>query len=170
MNRVKLACNDRLDQIQLVLFDFDGVFTDNKVYVSENGVETVCCWRGDGIGISKLKSAGIAAAIVSTEVNAVVSARANKLGVECHQGVIDKASKVREIASQKKLPLSQVAFVGNDVNDLPALNIVGFPIVVADAYPMSTEFEILVTEKHGGIGVVREVCELIVARKEKEGG
>jgi len=85
---------DLLSKVRLIFFDFDGVFTDNTVYVSQDGVETVRCWRSDGLGLTRLRKVGVQAFIISTETNPVVSARAHKLKLPCKQGVEDKAAGI----------------------------------------------------------------------------
>lgn len=153
-------------RVRLVAFDFDGVFTDDAVYVDQNGKETVRCLRKDGMGISLLRDAGIEAVIISTEENPVVSARAKKLKIRCIQGVRDKAVELNRIAVDKGIPLSHVAFVGNDVNDRGCLEVVGLPIIVRDAHPDVLALAKYRTKAKGGQGAVREVCDLIIkARK-----
>jgi 3-deoxy-D-manno-octulosonate 8-phosphate phosphatase (KDO 8-P phosphatase) len=151
------------DRVKLVVFDFDGVFTDNTVYVAQDGVEMVRCWRGDGLGLAKLRQAGIDAVILSTETNPVVSARARKLAVECVQGCVNKLAKLRTIAADACIRLEDVAFVGNDINDLACLEAVGVPIVVRDAHPDVIRPGWYRTKAAGGRGAVREVCDLIAA-------
>jgi YrbI family 3-deoxy-D-manno-octulosonate 8-phosphate phosphatase len=146
--------------MRLVAFDFDGVFTDNSVYVSEDGTESVRCSRSDGIGLRKLENLGIQTIIISTEVNPVVSVRSKKLNIKCMQGVEDKAKALLDIAKDMSLELSQMAFVGNDINDLPGLKIVGLPIVVQDALPDVLPYAKYRTETPGGYGAVREVCDM----------
>ena len=146
--------------MRLVAFDFDGVFTDNSVYVSEDGTESVRCSRSDGIGLRKLENLGIQTIIISTEVNPVVSVRSKKLNIKCMQGVEDKAKALLDIAKDMSLELSQMAFVGNDINDLPGLKIVGLPIVVQDALPDVLPYAKYCTETPGGYGAVREVCDM----------
>lgn len=147
-------------QVRLVAFDFDGVFTDNSVYVLQDGTEAVRCSRGDGIGLQKLRGLGIDTLIVSTETNPVVGARARKLGIECVQDVRDKGDAIEEIARERGLVLDQVAFVGNDINDLPCLTRVGLPVVVRDAHDDVVPFALYRTRRRGGHGAVREVCDL----------
>lgn len=151
----------RLRAIRLVVFDFDGVFTDNLVYVFEDGREAVRCSRADGFGLRRLEQAGIEAVILSSETNPVVSARARKLGVRCIQGCADKRSALEALARERDLHLGQVAFVGNDVNDLDCLTAVGMPIVVQDAQPDVIAAARYRTRARGGHGAVREICELI---------
>ena len=151
----------QLKSIELVGFDFDGVFTDNTVYIDENGKETVRCWRSDGLGLARLKDIGIKTYIISTEKNPVVSMRAKKLNISVTQGHEDKLPILKQIAKTNNLELRQIAYVGNDINDLSCLREVGFPIAVADAYPEVLKLAKYTTLKVGGNGAVREVCELI---------
>jgi 3-deoxy-D-manno-octulosonate 8-phosphate phosphatase (KDO 8-P phosphatase) len=150
-----------LRDVQLVAFDFDGVMTDNRVYVNEKGEESVACSRFDGLGLSRLRALGIPACIVSTEVNSVVARRAEKLKTDVTHGVEDKVVAVREYAARHGVSLEHTVFVGNDINDLPALRAVGIPIVVADAHPSVVGAASYVTERRGGQGAVREVCDII---------
>lgn len=150
-----------LCKIEIIIFDFDGVFTDNTVITSSDGVESVRCWRSDGLGISRLKEVGVRALIISTEKNAVVSQRARKLQIECRQGIDDKADCVRSMCDEASIPLDRVAFVGNDINDIPALQIAGAAFVVADAYPEARVYADFCLSKPGGYGAVRELCDMV---------
>lgn len=152
---------EMLAAVQLVAFDFDGVFTDNTVYVTQNGVESVRCWRSDGLGLARLKRLGVHLLIVSTEQNPVVTARASKLKVACRQGIEDKADAIKKISRELGVALEHVMFVGNDINDIPAFKSVGLPVSVADAYPEVLPHILMQTCKPGGYGAVREVCDLI---------
>lgn len=152
--------DDLIRNIRLVAFDFDGVFTDNMVYVFEDGREAVRCSRADGLGLSKLKRLGIHSAIISTETNPVVSARARKLNLRCVQGVEDKRAALESILREHNLTLEQAAFVGNDINDLPCLMAVALPIVVQDAHPDVLPYARYQTKARGGYGAVREICDL----------
>jgi YrbI family 3-deoxy-D-manno-octulosonate 8-phosphate phosphatase len=156
-----------LAAVRLVVFDFDGVFTDNTVYVSEDGTETVRCWRGDGLGLTALQQLGLQVLILSTEVNAVVSARSRKLRVECVQGCDDKRERLEAIVRERGLTMDQVAFVGNDVNDLGCLEAVRVPVVVGDAHPSVVSVARVRTERPGGRGAVREVCDLLIAAQSR---
>lgn len=147
--------------VQLVAFDFDGVFTDNAVYVFDDGTEAVRCFRGDGIGLNKLKKAGIETVIISTETNPVVTARSKKLGIRCIQGCNDKLNVLRSIAEQSGISLEYVAFVGNDINDLDCLKSVGLPVVVADSMEDVKPYAKVVLTNKGGNGAVREFCNMI---------
>lgn len=147
-------------KIRLIAFDFDGVFTDNAVYVSQEGIESVRCWRGDGLGLAKLAALNIEKIVISTEVNPVVTARTQKLKLRCIQGCEDKAQALREVMAEMQLEPGQVAFMGNDINDAACLQMVGLPIVVQDAHPDVIPMALYRTQIPGGYGAVREVCDL----------
>ncbi|MCI0400610.1 MAG: HAD hydrolase family protein [Gammaproteobacteria bacterium] len=161
------AGNESLDslvrlvqRVRLIAFDFDGVFTDNTVYVFEDGREAVRCHRSDGIGLSKLKRLGVDVVIVSTEANPVVMARSRKLGIECFQNANDKRGALAALLEKRGLSFQDVAFVGNDLNDLGCLQEVLLPIVVNNAHPDVLRYAKFRTEAPGGAGAVREVCDL----------
>lgn len=153
--------HERLLQIRGIAFDFDGVFTDNFVDVSDDGRETVRCSRADGIGLMRLRILGIQSVIISTEVNPVVGQRAQKLQMECVQAVVDKADALKRWATSKNIKLDQTIFLGNDVNDLPALKICGIAIGVRDSHPSIYPNIEFMTGRSGGQGAVREICDLI---------
>jgi 3-deoxy-D-manno-octulosonate 8-phosphate phosphatase (KDO 8-P phosphatase) len=147
--------------IKAIAFDFDGVFTNNKVYVNQFGIESVACSRSDGIGIKRLEELGIKMVIISTESNPVVSVRAKKIGIEVYQSVEDKSKALKLWSEKINVSLENIAFLGNDINDICAFSIVGFPIAVNDSF-----LEILTHTKYklksnGGEGAVRELCDLI---------
>ncbi len=154
-------------KIKLVIFDFDGVFTDNSVFVSQDGVETVKCNRSDGLGISRLKSLNIPCYIISSESNIVVSKRAKKLKIPVFQNVKDKAMTLTSLCNKLKINLENTMFVGNDINDIPALKIVGFPVAVFDAYDEILSHIVYKTKKAGGDGAVREICDIIFNELKK---
>jgi 3-deoxy-D-manno-octulosonate 8-phosphate phosphatase (KDO 8-P phosphatase) len=147
-------------KIRLVAFDFDGVFTDNMVYVMQDGSEAVRCNRSDGIGLQKLNKLGIETVIISTEANPVVSARAAKLKIRCFQNCEDKRKTLESLAQEMGISLAEIAFVGNDINDRSCLTCVGLPIVAHDAHPDVRSLARYRTNAHGGHGAVREVCDL----------
>ena len=152
-----------IQKIQLIAFDFDGVFTDNMVYTFEDGREAVRCSRSEGLGIQKLKDHGMDMVVISTEVNSVVAARCRKLGLPCIHGCENKLAALMEIAEQKNISLDHVAYVGNDINDIPCLRHVGFPVVVQDAHPDVLDLARFRTTRPGGHGAVREICDLFDA-------
>lgn len=148
--------------LSLVCLDFDGVLTPNRVQVDQNGIESVTCHRGDGWGIARLREAGIEVVVVSTEENPVVSARCKKLRIACEQGVRDKRALVAQMIAERGIEPARVAFVGNDVNDLGAMDEVGVPIAVADATEPARAAAVWVTSRIGGDGAVREVADQIL--------
>jgi 3-deoxy-D-manno-octulosonate 8-phosphate phosphatase (KDO 8-P phosphatase) len=150
----------RIHATRLVVFDFDGVFTDNTVYVFENGLEAVRCFRGDGLGLHKLAQLGLSTVIISTETNPVVTVRSRKLGLRCLQGCDDKWVALESLVQELGVSLAQVTYVGNDINDQPCLSRVGLPIVVQDAHPAVLPLARYQTRTRGGQGAVREVCDL----------
>jgi len=147
----------------LIVFDFDGVMTDNRVLVLEDGREAVACHRGDGWGIQSLRRHGVPVLVLSTERNAVVAARCAKLGIECVHGVGDKGAVLRALLRERGIDPARVVYVGNDVNDLECLQQVGCGMVVADAHPDVRPFAKMVLSRPGGEGAVREACDLVVA-------
>jgi YrbI family 3-deoxy-D-manno-octulosonate 8-phosphate phosphatase len=158
---------EQLAKIEAIAFDFDGVFTDNRVYVMQNGEEAVACDRSDGMGISMLRKVGLPMIVISTETNPVVSARCAKLKLEFAQGIDDKLPTLREWAAGNGLVMEQVAFVGNDINDVECLRGSGLGVVVADAYPVAAEAADLVLTRNGGRGAVREMADLWLAARSK---
>jgi YrbI family 3-deoxy-D-manno-octulosonate 8-phosphate phosphatase len=149
-----------LERVRLAIFDFDGVFTDNRVWVNERGEEALAFSRSDGLGLRRLDEVGVQYLIVSLERNPIVGARAAKLGASCVQGVDDKLSVVRERAEGS---LDDVAYLGNDVNDADCLRAVGLPVVPADAWPEVKPLARWVLERPGGHGCVREFCDAVWA-------
>lgn len=147
--------------------DFDGVHTDDSVLVGQDGTEFVTVNRGDGMGIALLRKAGVPALILSTETNPVVGARARKLGIDVRQGLEDKASALRAWAAERGLDLDRVAYLGNDVNDLACLELVGWPLAVPDAHPRVLAAVRVVLGSPGGRGAVREAAERILAARER---
>ena len=151
----------QLASIRLAVFDFDGVFTDNHVWVDGDGSEVVRCCRADGIGLRRLREAGVDALVVSMETAPVVGARARKLGIACRQGIEDKLPVLLEEAAARAISLDEVAYVGNDVNDIDCLDAVGMAVVPADAWPEAVEHADWVLTRAGGEGCVREFCDAV---------
>lgn len=155
------ASSDELRTIRFVVFDFDGVFTDDAVYVSQEGVEMVRCWRGDGLGLRKLDALGVGSAILSSEINPVVGLRARKMRIQCFQGVEDKRARLESLSADIGLSLDRFAYVGNDINDLLCFGRVGLPIAVRNAHPDVLGCVRYRTITAGGHGAVREVCDAL---------
>ena len=154
-----------LRKVRLLVFDFDGVMTDNRVLVMQDGTEGVMCNRSDGLGIGMLRDAGLSMLVLSKEQNPVVTARCRKLKLECLQGIDDKAAALTRILSERGLTPAQAAYVGNDLNDVPCMNLVGLPIAVADAWPIARKAAKFFTTRPGGHGAVREVCDWFLAAR-----
>jgi N-acylneuraminate cytidylyltransferase len=152
----------------LLVLDFDGVLTDDRVYVAEEGKEMVACTRGDGLGITLLRREGFPVLVLSTEKNPVVAARCAKLQVECIQGCRDKTAELKQTLSEKKIPAFSMIFVGNDVNDIGCLRLAGCGFAVADAHPLLKEVATGVLSHPGGHGAVREVAEMILVKLGRE--
>jgi 3-deoxy-D-manno-octulosonate 8-phosphate phosphatase (KDO 8-P phosphatase) len=153
--------DDELRAIELVVFDFDGVFTDNRVWVNETGEESVVCWRGDGIGLRRLDEVGVGYVIISTEPNPVVALRAEKLRAPCVHGVEDKLAVLRDEAARSRVGLECVAYLGNDANDAPCLEAAGLSVVPSDAWSEVVPLARWVLERPGGHGCVRELCDAL---------
>ena len=149
--------------VDALVTDFDGVHTDDRVYLTQEGVESVQVSREDGMGVSRARRAGVKLLILSTEVNPVVAARAAKLKVPVMHGQADKAQALKEWIAAEGLDPNRVAYVGNDVNDLGCLRMVGWPIAVANAHPEVEALARLKLTRRGGSGAVRELCELVVS-------
>ena len=150
-----------LAKVRFAVFDFDGVFTDNRVWTNERGEESVACWRGDSLGLRRLDEVGVDYVILSTEVNEAVSARARKIRATCLQAVEDKLPVLEVEAARRGVSLEETAYVGNDVNDAGCLGAVGLPVVPADAWPEVLPLARLVLTRGGGRGCVRELCDAI---------
>jgi YrbI family 3-deoxy-D-manno-octulosonate 8-phosphate phosphatase len=155
--------------IGALVFDFDGVFTDNRVLVWEDGQEGAVCHRGDGWGLARLKELGLPMMVLSTERNPVVAARCRKLGLECVHNVAEKGAILREWLRERDIDPAHVIYVGNDVNDLTCLQLVGCPVVVADAHPDVLGQARIVLSTPGGYGALRELADMIQQRAGSTG-
>ena len=150
--------------VRALVLDFDGVITDNRVMISQDGTEAVLCHRGDGWGIVQLKERGIPVLVLSTEANPVVKARCQKLNVPCIQGVRDKREALQVWLEQQGIQKEHVVYVGNDINDLACMNWVGCGVAVSDAVPEVRRLARLVLQHRGGSGAVREIVDLIMSK------
>jgi YrbI family 3-deoxy-D-manno-octulosonate 8-phosphate phosphatase len=155
-----------LARIRLAVFDFDGVFTDNNVWVNERGEESVRCSRADGFGLARLREVGVAAVVLTTEVVPIASARAKKLEIDCRHGLADKLLAVREEAAARAVSLEETAYLGNDVNDADCLRAVGLPVCPSDAWPEVAGLARWRLERRGGEGCVREFCDAVWVAKQ----
>jgi N-acylneuraminate cytidylyltransferase len=149
---------------ELIIYDFDGVMTNNRVLVTENGEEAVWVSRSDGWGIQELREGGFKQIILSTEKNRVVAARAKKLRIEVFQGVKNKGDALKKICLTKRISPQKVLFVGNDANDIPAMCVAGMTAAPADAHPTVLSLSNLVTQAKGGQGVIREISEILLQK------
>ena len=150
-----------LINIKLLVYDFDGVMTDNKVFIDQNGNEMVQVSRADGLAISELKKLNISQIIISTEENSVVAKRSKKLNIPCLQGINDKKEALIKYCNDNNIQLKNVAFTGNDINDLEAMKIVGFKFCPADAHEEIKASSNYILKTKGGQGVIREILDLI---------
>jgi len=151
---------------KLIVFDFDGVFTDNTVYVSEDGREMVRCSREDSLGINMLQAHNLPMFILSTETNPVVAARAEKLKLKTFQGCANKRQFLEDYLREHNLSDEEVIYMGNDLNDLEAMRLVGFAVCPFDAHETVKAHCSLVLSKKGGYGAVREFCEFVLEELE----
>jgi N-acylneuraminate cytidylyltransferase len=153
-------------KIELIICDFDGVLTDNRVWTDQEGREMVAAFRSDSLRMGELREKGMDVMILSSEVNPAVAARAKKIGVEAVHGVglQDKGRALRQVLEQKNVKAENVVYVGNDLNDLPCFEIAGWSVAVADAYLEVIRAADYVLSKPGGYGALRELCDLILKR------
>lgn len=153
-------------EIKMIVSDFDGVFTDNRVWTDQDGRELVAASRSDGLRLRDLKERGIQVVTLSSEANPVVAARAKKMGIESVQepDTRKKGDAFRKLLSDKKIDAGAVAFVGNDVNDLPCFEIAGWAVAVADSYPEVLRAADHVLKTPGGYGALRELFDLILRK------
>ena len=147
-----------------LVLDFDGVFTDNRALILQDGTEAVTCDRSDGLAISLLRQTGIDILVLSGETNGVVAARCRKLGIECRSGVGDKWPVLQDWLGRRGIEPGDVAYVGNEINDLECLQQVGCGMVPRDAYRQARSAARIVLSAAGGHGAIREVAELITQR------
>jgi len=153
-------------KIELIICDFDGVLTDNRVWTDQDGREMVAAFRSDSFRIGELREKGVDVMILSSEVNHAVTARAKKMGVEAVHGIglQDKGRALRQVLEQKNVKAENVVYVGNDLNDLPCFEIAGWSVAVADAYPEVMRAADYVLSRPGGYGALRELCDLILKK------
>lgn len=148
--------------LDAILFDFDGVLTDNRVLVFDDGREAVMCNRADGLAFDFLRRIGMHTHILSTETNPVVEVRAAKLKTDALTGLRDKVEAVEKLCQDRGYALDRLMFVGNDINDLPAMAVVSYPVAVADAHEAVRQVAWRVLVTPGGGGVAREIVESVI--------
>ena len=164
-NTNKIPSTQALNQIKAVIFDFDGVFTDNRVIVSTTGEEFVICDRGDGMGTNLLAAAGIKMLILSKEQNAVVSSRGKKLNIEVIQGCDDKLPELIKWLQKNNVDAQQAAYIGNDINDLECLRHVGVAVIPADAHHSVINTATWILQHNGGRGAIREFADVLLSNR-----
>lgn len=153
------------DKVLLLVMDFDGVLTDNRVWVDEEGKERVASNRSDSLGLSLLRQkTNIEPIVISKETNPVVTARCRKLKITAYQSIDDKAGLLKKILADKQIDASHAVYIGNDVNDLECFPLVGFAVAPQDAQPEVLRSADLVLNHPGGHGAVRELCDLLLSR------
>lgn len=150
------------EKVQLLVLDFDGVLTDNRVWVDQEGREMVAANRSDSLGVNLLRQAGVETVVISKETNPVVAARCRKMNVPYIQGEDDKEVALMKLLAGRSVDPAHVVFCGNDVNDLPCFPLVGWAVAVADAVPDVVRHADFVLSRSGGHGAVRELCDLIL--------
>lgn len=146
-------------RVDLVCYDFDGVMTDNRVLVDETGREAVQVNRADGMAVTALRKLGVPQIILSTETNPVVAARARKLQIPVLQGLEEKSEVLARHLGENGFDAAHTVFIGNDLNDLSAMRLVGLPVAPADAHPAIRSLAVFVTKAKGGEGVIRDFVE-----------
>ena len=156
-----------MTHIKLLVYDFDGVLTDNKVYVDQHGNEIVQVNRADGLGISEIRKLGIQQIIISTETNPVVAARAKKLDLFCIQGSENKADSLANYCESCHIKLGEVAYIGNDINDFEVMKQVGMTFCPADAHESIKQISQYILDSKGGDGVCRVLFDLFNTKLTK---
>ncbi|MFA6362439.1 KdsC family phosphatase [Methanoregula sp.] len=154
----------KIHEVKLFALDFDGVFTDNRVFIDETGRESVVCDRRDSLGLKMLKEKrpDIMIVVLSKETNNVVKARCDKLKITCRTGINDKLPTLKEIITEANLDPERVAYMGNDVNDLECITYAGIGVAVADSDPRVLSAADYITGKNGGRGAIREFIDIIL--------
>jgi N-acylneuraminate cytidylyltransferase len=155
-------------RVELLVMDFDGVLTDNRVWTDQNGAESVTSNRSDSMGLELLQASGVPAFVISKETNPVVAERCKKIGIGYKQGIDDKASAFKALLAERGVPAERTVFAGNDVNDLPCFPLAGCAVAVADSHPDVLRQADQQLSLPGGHGAVRELCDLIMAINSKK--
>lgn len=163
INKVVSMLDKKLGIIKILILDVDGVLTDGRIIMNDHGEETKSFNVKDGYGIRALMDAGIDVAVITGRISRVVEYRARDLGIlSVYQGITDKKSACIRLLEERQMTSDQACYIGDDLPDIPLLRYVGMPVAVADAVKEVRESALYITEKNGGNGAVREVCELIL--------
>lgn len=153
------------EKVKLIVMDFDGVLTDNRVWVDETGKETVAAYRSDSLGLAILRQkTGIESMVLSMEKNPVVAARCNKMNLAVMQGIQHKDVALKQLMRERNLKPEEVVYIGNDVNDLVCFPLVGCAVVPVDAEPEVLKLADISLTRRGGHGAVRELCDMLMER------
>ena len=159
---------EKMRKVKVLILDVDGVLTDGRIIISDDGQETKCFDVRDGHGLKMIQRAGIEVVFLTGRKSRVVEHRARELGVDrVYQGALDKLVVFQEILAQGGLVAEQTAYMGDDIVDLPVLRRAGFSVTVRDSHVEVLQAVDLVTQNPGGRGAVREVCELILKAQGK---
>ena len=154
---------DKAAKIRLLVFDVDGVLTDGRLIVDDNGMEYKAFFSKDGLGIKMLQKTGINVAVITARTSNVVIHRMENLGIKhIYQGQLEKLPAFEHVLQAEGIPAEQAAYVGDDVIDLPVLLRCGLAVTVADAHPLVKQHSHWVTPHAGGRGAARDVCELLM--------
>lgn len=153
--------------VDALVMDFDGVHTDDRVWVDQNGVESVAVSRRDGLGLSRLRASGLPMLILSKEQNPVVQARAAKLQIECLQGIDDKLPALVSWAASNAVDLQRIAYIGNDINDAECMRSVGWPVAPKESDPEILALARLVLDEPAGNGALRQLADLILSNRKE---
>jgi N-acylneuraminate cytidylyltransferase len=169
---IRLRARDRArfaallpDPVGALILDFDGVMTDNRVWLDQNGVESVACNRGDGFGLETLRNLGLPMTVISKEKNPVVAVRCRKLGIDCTHGVDDKLSLMHAWLEEREIDPRNAVYIGNDLNDVACMSNVGCAVAPSDAHADVLKIARIVLTHPGGHGAVRELCDLIMSAR-----
>lgn len=154
-------------KIRLIVYDFDGVMTDNRVMVDQNGVESVIVNRGDGYGVGRIRDMGINQIILSTEKNPVVARRGEKLKLPVIHDVLDKKSILSNYLEENGYAKEEVMYIGNDLNDIDAMSLAGIVGAPKDAEDEILEIADWISKKNGGYGVIRDLYRQMSTSNER---
>ena len=155
-------------KIKLMIFDVDGVLTDGKLYFSNNGEESKAFNSKDGLGIKMLLTVGIEVAIITGRKSTIVARRARELGIKhLYQGQVTKLAAFNELVEQLQVNKSEVAYMGDDINDIPVLQQVGLSVAPQDALEYVQQQASFITSKAAGHGAARQVCDLLLQAQDK---
>lgn len=155
-------------QVKLLVLDFDGVLSDNRVWVDQEGKESIAANRSDGLGLRQLQETGVKVFVLSREENPVVARRCEKLGIGHRQGIKAKGEALQQLLAELQIAAEHTVFLGNDTNDLPCFPIAGCAVAVADSHPAVLQQADQRLSQQGGHGAVRELCDLIMAINAKK--